>query len=462
MEGFFKLKQYGTNTRTEIIAGFTTFFTMAYIVFVNPSILATTGMNANGVFVATCISAAIGTLLMAFYANLPYAQAAGMGLNAFFAYTVCGSLGFVWQEALAMVFICGIIGIIVTVSGIRRSLIAAIPRSLQHAIGGAIGLFIAYIGIKNAGIVEFVSTSEGYTAGAIAVPQLTTFNSPGVLLALIGIVLIAVLMILKVKGALLIGIIVTTVIGIPMGITDVSHISLFDMSAVGDIKEVAFSLFGNPGLGSLFSDPARLFVAIAAIIAFSLTDIFDTVGTFIGTGRSSGIFTDEDEERLRKGSGGFKTRIERGLVADSVASFCGSFLGTSNVTTYVESAAGIGVGGRTGLTSLTTGILMLLCIPFASVVGVVPAQATAPALIIVGILMMSSFADIKWGDFEEALPAFFTVLIMSFCYSISYGIAAGFIFYCLVKIFKGKLKEIHPILAGSAIIFIANFILQAI
>lgn len=461
MESLFKLKEYGTNVQTEITAGFTTFFAMAYIVFVNPNILSLAGMNKNGVFIATCLSAAIGTLMMALFANLPYAQAPGMGINAFFTFTLCMAMGFVWQEALAMVFICGLIAMVLTVSNVRRAIITAIPDYLKNAIGGAIGLFIAYIGIKNAGIIEFGSTIEGVTAGADAVPRLVAFNNAGVLLSLFGIFVTAALMIRKVRGALLIGIVVTTIAGIPFGVTDVSGFKLFDLNSVGDIREVAFAFFGSPGLGSLFADPSRLFIALIAVFSLVMSDIFDTIGTFIGTGRYGGILTKEDEEQL-KTSRGLKTRFERGLFADMVATTCGSLLGTSNVTTYVESAAGMGVGGRTGLTSLTTGILLLLCIPFVSLVGVVPAQATAPALIIVGVLMCEAFTQIEWGEFEKALPAFFTVIVMAFGYSISYGMAAGFIFDCLIKICKGKAREIHPVLGGASVLFIIQFVMLAL
>jgi AGZA family xanthine/uracil permease-like MFS transporter len=440
---------------------------MAYIIFVNPEMLATTGMNQAGVFVATCVAAAIGTLLMALVANLPYAQAPGMGLNAFFTYTVCMGMGFAWQEALAMVFLCSLAAIVLTVTKVRRSLLLSIPRSLQNAIGGAIGLFIAYIGVKNANIIGFSGTSEISTAGSAAVPELVKFNSGPVLLSLFGLVLIIVLMLLKVKGALLIGIVGATAVGAILQLCFGADMSMqltnikFDLSAVSEVRDVAFSFFGSPGLGSLFSNPDKVFMSIIAILAFTLTDIFDTIGTFIGTGRQSGVFTDKDEAALKTGSG-FKTRIERGLFSDMLATLCGSLLGTSNVTTYVESSAGIGVGGRTGLSSLVTGVLLLLCVPLASVAGVVPSAATAPALIIVGVLMMSSFTSIKWNDFEEAVPVFFTVIFMVFSYSISNGIAAGFLFYCIVKLCRGKIKEIHPILAVTAGVFLLSFILQAV
>ena len=461
MEKLFKLKQVGTNVRTEIMAGLTTFFTMAYIIFVNPSILSETGMSWNGVFVATIIATAIGTLIMALVANIPYAVAPGMGLNAFFTYTVCFGLGFAWQEALAMVFICGIINIVITVTKLRKSIIKAIPRSLQLAIGGAIGLFIAYIGLKNAGFLSYGATTGGSTTGADIVPGLATFNEPGALIALLGLVMIVVLMLLKVKGAMLIGIIGSTIVAVATGFVSLPSLSDLFTIQLGDVSDVAFAFFGTPGLGSLFSDPSRILPICLVIFAFSLTDTFDTVGTFIGTGRRSGIFDEEDEKALEEGSG-FKSRMDKALFADSVATSIGALAGTSNTTTYIESAAGIGVGGRTGLTSLVTAILFLLCLPFMSLFGIVPSQATAPALIVVGVLMAESFAGIKWDDLDEALPAFLTVLIMAFAYNISYGIAAGFIFYCLVKIFRGKAKEVHPILYISTLLFILNFIVLAI
>lgn len=467
MDKFFGIKKTGSTVRTEVIAGITTFFTMAYIMFVNPSILSLTGMSWDGVFVATILATAIGTLIMGLVARVPYAVAPGMGLNAFFTFTVCFALGFKWQEAMAMVFICGIINVIITVTKIRKSIIKAIPHSLQLAIGGGIGLFIAYIGIKNAGFLKFTADPGTFEVAnktafinSSVIPALVNFTQPGAILALIGVVLIVVLMMLKVKGSILIGIVATTLIGIPLGVTKIPE-TLLDVSKVGAIKDVAFSFFGNVGFSTMFSDPSKIFLVIITILAFSLSDTFDTIGTFIGTGRKSGIFDEADEKALQSSSG-FKSKMDKALFADATATSIGSLLGTSNTTTYVESAAGISVGGRTGLTSVVVAGLFLLCLPFASLFGIVPAQATAPALIIVGIMMAESFAGIKWNDLEEAIPAFFTVTIMTFAYNISYGIAAGFIFYCLVKIFRGKFKEIHPILIGSVILFLINFVLMAV
>ncbi|MCL2076906.1 MAG: NCS2 family permease [Oscillospiraceae bacterium] len=468
MEKLFKLKHYGTAPGKEIIAGVTTFATMVYIVFVNPNILSHelgAGMNRNGVFVATCIAAATGTLIMAIYANMPYAQAPGMGINTFFSFTVCGAMGFTWQEALAMVFLCSVITMILTVTSVRKSLILAIPRSLQNAIGGGIGFFIAYIGMTNAGFLQFGlngEISDNVIPGNLVVPALSDFSTRGAQLALIGLVIITALMLLKIPGALLIGVAAATVIGIPMGVTDIAGLKLFDMSAVGDIKEVSFAFFGESGFGSMFNSPQKTLMAVTAIFAFSLTDVFNAIGSFIGAGRASGIFTDADAEALRSSKGVAKTRIERALFADMSATCIGSLSGTSNVTTYVESAAGISAGGRTGMTSLVTGILFLLCIPFASLFGIVPTEATAPVLIVVGVLMANSFARVNWTNFEDALPAFLTVAVMALGFSIAGGIAAGFIFYCVIKICTRKFKEIHPILAISAGVFLMSFVVQAL
>ena len=462
MEKFFNLKAHKTNVRTELMAGLTTFFTMAYIIFFNPNILSQAGMSKDGVFVATIIATVVGTLVMGLVANVPYAVAPGMGLNAFFTYTVCFQLGFAWQEALTMVFICGLINIVITVTKIRKHIVKAIPKNLQLAIGGSIGLFIAYIGIKNAGFLSYGATDAGTTPGVAIVPELAKFNDVGVIIALIGLVIIVVLMLMKVKGAMLIGIIVATIIALLTGLKQVPETAaeLFQ-NKIGAVGDVAFSFFGELGFRSMFSDPQKIFTVIMVIFAFSLTDTFDTVGTFIGTGRKSGIFDDKDIKALEN-SAGFKSKMDKALFADSIATSIGALAGTSNTTTYVESAAGIGAGGKTGLTSVFTAIMFLLCLPFAALFDLVPTQATAPALIVVGVLMAESFAGIKWGDFEEAVPAFMTVLIMAFAYNISYGIAAGFIFFCITKIIKGKAKEVHPILYVSTLLFIVNFVVQAI
>ncbi|HNX13922.1 MAG TPA: NCS2 family permease [Oscillospiraceae bacterium] len=467
----FKIKENGSSVGTEIIAGLTTFFTMAYIIFVNPSILGLTGMPQKAIFLATIFATVIGTLIMGLFANVPYAQAPGMGLNAFFTFTVVFALGFTWQQALSMVFICGIINIVITVTKIRKTIIKSIPSGLQNAIGGGIGIFIAYIGIKNAGLINFTSDPGKNTvlgdgtviADASAVPALVKLASPAVLLALIGLVITVVLLVIKVKGAILIGIVATTIIGIPMGVVSFANVGI--AGGIADSFKELGSTFGvifkSEGIPSLFADASKLPLVLATIFAFSLTDTFDTIGTFVGTGRRSGIFSEEDMKLMESGSG-FKSKIDRALCADSVATSIGAILGTSNTTTYVESAAGISVGGRTGLTSVVTAVLFLACILIAPFAGIVPAAATSAALIVVGIMMMASFKEIDWHELSEAIPAFFAGVFMAICYSISYGIAFSFIFYCIVKIFKGKVKEIHPVLAVATVLFILNFVLLAI
>ncbi len=471
MEKFFNLKENGTNVSTEVIAGFTTFFAMSYIIFVNPAILSQTGIPWGAVFIATIIAAAIGTLIMGLFANVPYALAPGMGLNAFFTYTVCFALGFSWQQALSMVFICGIINIILTVTKIRKSIIKAIPKSLQSAIGGGIGIFIAYIGVKDAGLLQFTSDPGNYIlldggtaiSNSMAVPGLVTLNSPTVLLAIIGLVLMVVLMVLKVRGAILIGIIATTIIGIPMHVVDISSIGVTNNigTSFAELGTVFGSIFSSAGISSLFSESAKIPLVIITIFAFSLSDIFDTIGTFIGTGRRTGIFSESDIATLEQSSG-FKSKMDKALFADSIATSIGALFGTSNTTTYVESAAGISTGGRTGLASVVTAILFLLAIVISPIAGVVPAAATAPALIVVGIMMLASFTDIPWNDIEEAIPAFFAGIFMAMCYSISYGIATAFIFYCIVKICKKQFNQVHPIIWVSTLLFIFNFIVLAI
>ncbi len=471
MEKFFKLKENGTTVSTEIVAGITTFFAMAYIIFVNPQMLSQTGIPFGAVFLATIIASVAGTLVMALFANVPYAQAPGMGLNAFFTYTVVFLLGFSWKEALAMVFLCGLINILITVTKVRKLIIKAIPSSLQSAIGGGIGIFIAYLGIKNAGLLKFTLDPGTYTAlesgtvigGSSAVPALVDFDNKAVILSIIAIALFVILLVLKVKGAILIGIAATTIIGIPLGVVNVSDLS--GTTGLGESFSQLGTTFGAAlgaeGLGSLFSDASRIPLVLMTIFAFSLSDTFDTIGTFVGTGKRTGIFDAADEKALQEGTG-FKSKMDKALFADSVATSIGAIFGTSNTTTYVESAAGIGAGGRTGLASVVTSLLFLLSIFLGPIVNIVPPQATAPALIAVGIMMMSSFKEINWADLDEAIPAFFASIFMAFCYSISYGIAAGFIFYCIVKICKGEAKKIHPILWVVTGLFILNFIVLAV
>lgn len=352
-------------------------------------------MEWGAVFLATIISAIIGTLIMGLVANVPYAQAPAMGLNAFFVYTVCFTLGFTWQQALSMVFICGLINIFITVTKIRKYIIRAIPRSLQNAIGGGIGIFVAYIGLLNVGIIRFDS----------GVPALATLNQPSLWLFLIGLALTIVLLICKVKGAILISIIVTALLGIPMGVTTTADTISFT-EACQQLPTTFGAIFTSEGLVALFSDISKLPLVLITIFSFSLSDTFDTIGTFIGTGCRTGIFSD-DEERAMEAAPGFKSKMDKALFADATATSIGAIFGTSNTSTYVESAAGIGVGGRTGLTSVVVALCFAISAFLATFVSAIPFAATSPALVAVGIMMMSAFKEIQWDDINEAVPAFF-------------------------------------------------------
>lgn len=457
MEKFFKLKKYGTNVPTEIIAGVTTFFAMSYIIALNPSVLGQAGMEWGAVFIATIISAIIGTLIMGLVANVPYAQAPGVGMNAFFTFTVVKVLGFNWRQALSMVFICGIINILITVTRIRKLLILAITETLQAAISGGIGIFIAYVGMLDVKGLTFASGS----------PSIARFNNPVLLLFLIGLLITVFFQIFKFPGkwaffnraGFFFSIIITALIGIPMGVTTMAK-SVNIGQAFGQLPSTLGVIFTSKGIPALFAKPAQLPLVLVTILAFSLSDIFDTIGTFVGTGRSTGIFSDADMEALRN-SKGFGSRMDRALFADSTATSIGAIFGTSNTTTYLESAAGIAAGGRTGLTSVVVAILFAISLVAAPLVSAIPAAATAPVLVLVGCMMMSSFKDIKWDDLSVAIPAFAASVFMALSYSISNGIAAGFIAYALVKTIQGKAKDVHWIIWVVSALFILDYAMQA-
>lgn len=472
LDKIFKLKEHQTTIGREITAGIITFFAMSYILFVNPEMLSQTGMPFQAVFLATIIASAVGTLIMGLFANVPYAQAPGMGLNAFFTFTICFGMGYSWKQALGIVFLCGFINLLITVTHIRKKILEAIPTVIQHAIGAGIGVFIAYVGIKNAGFLNFTidkgnilssTVTDGKVTQVISngglTPNLALFNNPSIIVALIGLIITLILVLRNVPGGMLIGIIVTTILSIGVGIVDLQTINFQQNSLVeslGALKTTFLAAFSSEGLPSLFTNIEKIPEVLMTVLAFSLSDIFDTIGSLIGTNRKSGAFMKEEKE-AKKGY----TSMDKALVADSCATMTASIFGTSNVITYVESAAGIAAGGRTGLTAVTVAILFLLSSFFAPLISVVPSIATAPVLIIVGIMMAGSFTEIHWDDLEEAVPAFFTAIFMGLCYSIAYGIAAGFIFYCLTKVVKGKVKEIKPMLWVITFLFIANFAIQA-
>lgn len=421
LEKLFKLKEYGTDVRTEFIAGLATFMTMAYIIFVNPSILADAGIPAEGVFVATILAAVLGTLCMALITNYPFALASGMGLNAFFAYTLVGQMGLSWQVALGLVFIEGILFIILSVLPVREKIVNAIPMTIKTGISAGIGLFIAFIGLQKAGLT--VDNPE-------TLVELGKIGT-GPFIALAGLIIIGILQSRKVKGSILYGIIASTILafilnvevspGVPIR---ESYQGIVALPNFAPWKEILFKLDlrGALQIG-----------AIGAMISLLFVDMFDTVGTVVGVAQQAD-YLDEKGELPKAG---------KVLLADAIGTTGGALFGTSTVTTYVESAAGVGAGGRTGLTGVFVSLFFILALFFQPLVSLIPAVATAPALIIVGAMMITNMAKLDWNDFTEVFPAFITMVFMPFTYSIANGIALGFIVYPFVKLATGKGKEVH-------------------
>ena len=429
LEKLFKLKNSGTTAKIEILAGLTTFMTMGYILIVNPQILSAAGMNEGAVFTATAISAFIGTMVMAFYANKPFALAPGMGLNAFFAYTVVIQMGYSWQFALTAVFLEGIIFIIMTFFKLRVAIINSIPYNLKKAVSVGIGLFIAFIGLQGGGIIV------DNPATMVSIGQL---HNGAALLTIIGILITGFLLAKKVKGALLYGILISTVIGIFMGVTQVPE-GLKIFSLPPSISPIFLKFeFQN-----IFS-----FDMLIVLFTFLFVDLFDTVGTLIGVSTKAGMV---DEKGNLPG-------VHRALLADAIGTTAGACLGTSTVTTYVESAAGVAEGGRTGLTALSTGILFALALLFAPLLLMVPAAATAPVLIIVGLFMMSPIKEIDLDDYTEAIPAFLTIIMMPLAYSIAEGIVFGMISYAILKLISGKAKDVTALGYIIAALFILKYL----
>ena len=424
LERMFKLKENGTDVKTEVIAGLTTFMTMAYIIFVNPDILSAAGMPFGAVMTATVLSAGITTILAGLIANYPYALASGMGLNAFFAFVVSAQAG--WQAALGVVFLSGVVFLILALTGAINVIDASIPQTIKRAVGVGIGLFIAFIGVKNAGII---------TSDAATILTRGDFSARGPALALIGLMITAILMARNVKGAILIGIFITTLIGIPMGVTHIEG------SIIGRPESIA-PIFCKMDI------KGALDLGFMTIFSFWFVDVFDTVGTLMGTASRANML---DEK-------GQLPRIREMMTVDAIGTCLGALLGTSTVTTYVESSAGIAEGGRTGLTAIVVGVLFLVSLIFAPLAGMVPTEATAPALIIVGVLMMLPVRDIDWSDFSEAFPAFMTIAMMPFTFSISDGISAGFISYVVVKVFTGRAKEVHWLVYVLALISVVHLV----
>ena len=449
LEKLFKLKENKTTVKTELAAGLTTFMTMAYILAVNPSVLSTTGMDSTAVLLATCLASFIGTAYMAFMANLPFALSAGMGLNAYMAYTVCGIYGYSWQVALLAVFIEGIIFIILSLTNVREAIFNAIPLSLKRAVSVGIGLFIAFIGLQNAGLavdsatlVSLVNFRENFSTTGICA-----------LLALIGLLITSILYIKKVKGSILIGIFGTWILGI---ICQLVHIYVPDnesyFSLLPTFKMTDFSKLGET-FGQCFNvdmSGVGIFNFVVVIFSFLFVDLFDTLGTLIGVSTKANML-DKD---------GKLSKIKPALLADAVATSAGAVLGTSTTTTFVESSSGVAAGGRTGLTALTTAVLFLLSMLFAPIFIAIPSFATAPALILVGFLMFSTISEIKLSEknYASAIPAYLCIIAMPLFYSISEGIAIGVISFVVINLICGKRKEINPIMYVLAVLFVLKYV----
>lgn len=449
LEKLFKLKKNDTTVKTEVIAGLTTFMTMAYILAVNPSMLNAAGMDTNAALIATALAAFIGTLAMAFLANYPFALASGMGLNAYFAYTVCGSMGYSWQVALLAVFAEGIVFIALSLTNVREAIFNAIPLTLKHGVSAGIGLFIAFVGLQGAHLV--VNSDSTLTT---TVDFAGNFHTEGIcaVLAIVGLFITIVLYIKGFKGAILIGIIATWILGMIMQAVGVYRV---------DVEGKFYSLFPNlafvdlTDLGKTFGQCFRADLSdvsvinfIVVLLSFLFVDIFDTLGTLVGVATKADMLDSE----------GKLPRIKQALLADAIATSAGAIIGTSTTTTYVESSAGVAAGGRTGLSSVVTGLLFLVSIFFAPIFTAIPGFATAPALIFVGFLMVSSVIKIDFSDLTEAVPAYLCMLAMPLMYSIAEGIAMGVVSYVVINLLCGKAKKITPLMYVLAVLFICKYI----
>lgn len=435
MEKFFGIKERGSSVKTEILAGVTTFMTMIYILAVNPGILSACGMEFSKVFSATAISSAIACLVMGFVAKLPFALSAGMGINAFFAYTVCLGMGYNWQFALTAVFVEGIIFILLTLCNLREAIVNSIPDNLKKAIGAAIGLFIAFIGLQNAGIV----ISDASTVCALNPEWIT---SPACILTVIGLFITGALVARGTKGALLLGIVITTIIGIPFGVTKYAGGSYLPTAPY----------FFNFDFGTIFTNGKTIFDFIIVMFTFLFVDMFDTVGTLIGCAGKSNIMNAD----------GTIPNCKQALLADAIGTTAGAIFGTSTITTFVESASGVAAGGRTGLTAVTVGVLFILSLFLEPLFGSIPSAATAPALIIVGVMMITPVREIDFDDMTEGIPSFMCILMMVVTYSISNGIMFGIIFYVVIKALAGKIKDINVPTWILFALFVAKIVVNTI
>ncbi len=467
VERLFHLRRDGISVSKEVLCGITTFLTMSYILFVNPSMAAEGGMPAAGVFAATALTAAICSLIMGLVANVPFGVAPGMGLNTLIIYSICLGMGFHWKEGLALAFIAGILHMIIMASPLRKSLVNAIPGHLKMASAAGLGLFIAYLGVKNAGFLMFTTPPGQYEILGSGTVISNSLLMPGIAqtmtaqqgLAIAGLLIMISLLALGAKtnesyAALPVGVIAITFIGIPLNITELSGVELINLAPLKEIKEVFLAFFGNPGLLSLLENPTRALAALLACLMLLLTNIVDSISTVIGIGQVpwARVFEPEDMARFQKK--GASTKLDKALFCNSLGSGVSSLFGSTPCTIYIESITGILSGGRSGLTACVTGLMFLLCLPLANLFSIVPSVASAPALIIAGSFMLPLVLRIDWKKFEESCPAFMTLLFLPISGSIIGGIIAGVMTHIAVQFFMGKWRSVHPLLYGISVLFV--------
>ena len=467
MDTLFRLQAHGTSASKEILCGVTAFLTMSYILFVNPAIISGTGMPVAGVFVATVLAAALCSILMGLFANAPFGMAPGMGLNTFFTYVICAGLGFHWREALALVFISGLLHVAIMATGLRKTLVNAIPQHLKMSFGVGLGLFIGYTGLKSGGLLAFATPPGQYAIlpnGAVlstsaVVPSLVGSIGGPQIITLIGLSVMLVLLALEKKtgdsyAALPVGILAATFIGIPLNITNLVGVSFIDVASILEIRHVFLAFLGDPGLLSLVSTPDKFLLACLAIMVLLVTNVMDSVGTIVGIGqvRDAEIFSEREMEAFTRA--GEKTRLDKAFFCNSLGGGLSAVIGTTTTTTYMESITGIVAGGRTGLSAVTVGGMFLICLPLANFFSMIPAAAIAPALIVAGAFMIPLVTRIQWHNFEEAFPAFATAMCIPLMYSFAHGIAAGVLCHVVIQVAMGKRRSVHPMLYAIAVVFI--------
>lgn len=460
MRDFFELDRHHTTITTEVIAGITTFLSVSYILTTNPTILKDAGMPFAAVFVSTGLSAGICTLAVSLFSRTPFAVAPGMSMNTFFAYTICIGLGFHWREAMAVTFLAGMAHIAIMLSPLRKSLVRAIPEYLRFSINGGIGLFIAYVGMKNANLLSFTAGPDHYVvtesgvsvADSLVIPSLVEKLSYAHLVTFCGFLVTIFLLALERKtgdkyGAFLIGIISATFVGIPLSVTDVSELQLLNFSTLENIRDVAFSFFGDPGLLTLFANPLKMSLGVLCCLTVTMTNIFDSITSTLGSSqtRDVRIFDNEDMKAFFE-KPGLSSNLDRTLAANSFGGVVASLAGSSTCTVYIESVTGIASGGRSGLTSLIVGICFLCCIPLVSFFRIIPAEAVAPALIVSGLFLFALVTYINWDDIEESIPAGLTIMFIPITYSVLSGVTVGFVSHIVIQLAYGKGNRLNPFL----------------